>query len=149
MKPVSDSSDTYCQSTQKRKPVILAIEDNEDNLLLISYIAESLNCDFVGESEGSKTVEIAKCCQADIILLDIMLPGTNGLEIFASLQADTFTREIPVIAVTALALLEDQKRIEAAGFHGYVTKPYLIEELEEIVSRYLYLNSFQEGLITQ
>ena len=119
------------------KPLILAVEDNEDNLLLIEYIAETLDCRFIGESEGRNVLAIAKQYQPNIILLDIMLPDITGFEIFANLQQDSTTVNIPVVALTALAMKEDKQRIEAAGFHEYVKKPYVLDELENIIRGYL------------
>lgn len=128
------SSDNQKENTDK--PLILAVEDNEDNLLLIEYIAETLDCRFIGESQGSNVLAIAKQYQPNIILLDIMLPDSNGFEIFANLQQDSATANIPVVALTALAMKEDKQKIEAAGFHEYVKKPYVLDELENIIRSY-------------
>lgn len=125
------------QQENAQKPLILAVEDNEDNLLLIDYMAETLNCRFIGESQGSNVLAIAKKYQPNIILLDIMLPDLNGFEVFINLQQDSGTAHIPVIALTALAMKEDRQRIEAAGFHEYVKKPYMIDELENMILSYI------------
>ncbi len=119
------------------KPLIFAIEDNEDNLLLISYIAENLNCRFLGENQGSHALMIAKKYQPSLILLDIILPDLSGFEIFQNLQKDSATAHIPVIAITALAMKEDEDEIQAAGFHEYVKKPYILDQLEDIILSYL------------
>lgn len=126
------------QQEKTHKPLILAVEDNEDNLLLIDYIAETLECRFIGESQGSNVLAIAKQYQPNIILLDIMLPDSSGFEIFANLQQDSATVHIPVIALTALAMKEDMQRIKAAGFHEYVKKPFVLDELEDIIKDYLF-----------
>ena len=118
-------------------PLILAVEDNEDNLLIIDYVVESLKYRFIGESDGINTLPIAKEHQPDLILLDIMLPDANGIEILHLLHNDPLTKNIPVIAVTALAMEADKKRINEAGFNGYISKPYLIEELEHKVHNYI------------
>ncbi|MEO1376165.1 MAG: response regulator [Cyanobacteria bacterium J06635_10] len=125
------------QQENAQKPLILAVEDNEDNLLLIDYMAETLNCRFIGVSQGSNVLAIAKKYQPNIILLDIMLPDLNGFEVFINLQQDSATAHIPVIALTALAMKEDRQRIEAAGFHEYVKKPYMIDELENMILSYI------------
>ncbi len=114
-------------------PLILAVEDNEDNLLIIDYVVESLNYRFIGESDGINTLLIAKEHQPDLILLDIMLPNADGIEILHLLHNDPLTKNIPVIAVTALAMEEDRKRIQKAGFNDYVTKPYTLENLERAI----------------
>ncbi|MBV6624275.1 MAG: response regulator [Rivularia sp. (in: Bacteria)] len=120
-------------------PLILAVEDNEDNLLIIDYIVDSLNCRFIGEPDGKKTLVIAQQAQPNLILLDIMLPETNGIDLFHDLRQDSSTSHIPVIAVTALARAEEKQRIIEAGFDAYISKPYMLEEIEELICRYLNL----------
>jgi len=120
-------------------PLILAVEDNEDNLLIINYIVDSLSCRFIGEPDGKKTLQIAQDSQPNLILLDIMLPETNGIDLFYALKQDVSTSHIPVIAVTALARAEEKQRILEAGFDAYISKPYMLEEIEELICRYLNL----------
>ncbi len=133
----SDISFSEAQQSVRSQPLILAIEDHEDNLLIINYVVDSLDCEFIGEISGEKTLTIAKKHQPDLILLDIMLPGINGIDILQELQQDPATNSIPVIAVTALAMSEEQKIISEAGFHGCITKPYLLEDLENIIRHHL------------
>lgn len=120
-------------------PLILAVEDNEDNLLIINYVVDSLNCRFIGEPDGRKTLRIARECQPNLILLDIMLPETNGIDLFHGLKQDSFTSHIPVIAVTALARADEKKRILDAGFDAYISKPYMLEDIEELILSYVNL----------
>ncbi|MEL6166075.1 MAG: response regulator [Cyanobacteria bacterium J06641_2] len=127
------------QQRNSEIPLILAVEDNEDNLLIINYVVDSLNCRFIGEANGSKTLEIARETQPDLILLDIMLPETNGIDLFHDLKQDVSTSHIPVIAVTALARAEEKQRILDAGFNAYISKPYMLEDIEELICRHLNL----------
>ena len=133
----SDISFSEAQQSVDSKPLILAVEDNEDNLLIVNYIVDSLDCKFIGKMSGEETLMIAMNYQPDLILLDIMLPDINGIDVFRQLQLDPKTKSIPVIAVTALAILEEQKTISEAGFHGYITKPYLLEDLEDIIRHHV------------
>ncbi|NMG11200.1 response regulator [Brasilonema sp. UFV-L1] len=126
------------QKTQNpQPPLILAVEDNEDNLLLLSYALESIGCKLICQKDCSTTLLVAKEYQPDLILLDILLPGVSGIDIVRSLKQEPLTSHIAAIAVTALASAEDRERILSAGFNDYISKPYMIEDLESLVRRYL------------
>ncbi|MEB3216946.1 MAG: response regulator [Nostocales cyanobacterium 94392] len=125
------------QHCTSETPLILAIEDNEDNLLIVNYIVDSLSYRFIGEADGKKTLLIAREFQPNLILLDIMLPEVNGIDLFHFLRQDSLTKHIPVIAVTALASAEERQKILEAGFDAYVSKPYMLEDIEEVICRYL------------
>lgn len=119
-------------------PLILVVEDNEDNLVLITYILESLGCRLITCKDGGETTLIlAREHHPDLILLDIVLPKVSGIEVLESLRKESLTCDVPVIAVTALATEENRENIIRAGFNNYLIKPYLIEELEEMISPYI------------
>lgn len=120
-----------------QQPLILAVEDNDDNLLLISYALESLGCRFICQTDSSSTVLVAKEHQPDLIMLDILLPTFNGIDVVRYLKQDPLTYNIPVLAVTALASREDRELILLAGFDDYISKPFLLEDLEAVVRRLL------------
>lgn len=128
-------SDEKKQSSQQ--PLILAVEDHDDSLLLISYALESLGCRFICQADSLATVLVAKEYQPDLILLDILLPGHSGIDVVRYLKEEPLTCKIPVIAVTALAGREDRERILKAGFNDYISKPYMIEDLEAMIRRVL------------
>lgn len=119
------------------RPLILAVEDHDDNLVLMSYALESLGCRFICQKDSTNTVLVAKEYQPDLILLDILLPTISGIDVVRYLKQDALTCKIPVVAVTALASREDQERILKAGFNAYLSKPYMIEELETVIRRLL------------
>lgn len=119
------------------RPLILAVEDHDDNLVLMSYALESLGCRFICQKDSTNTVLVAKEYQPDLILLDILLPTISGIDVVRYLKQDALTCKIPVVAVTALASREDQERILQAGFNAYLSKPYMIEELETVIRRLL------------
>lgn len=122
----------------KRAPLVLVVEDNEDNLVLITCILESLGCRLIAQRDGGrKTVILAKKHHPDLILLDIVLPEVSGIEILKFLKEEPLTRDVPAIAVTALATEENRENIIRAGFNNYIVKPYLVEELEEIINPYI------------
>ncbi|MFS0514499.1 response regulator [Nostoc sp. UIC 10607] len=119
------------------QPLILAVEDHDDSLLLISYALESMGCRFICQTDSSATVLVAKEYQPDLILLDILLPGLSGIDVVRHLKQEPLTCTIPVVAVTALATTDDRERIFKAGFNDYISKPYMLEELEAIIRREL------------
>ena len=126
------------QNQASGAPLVLVIEDNEDNLVLITYILESLGCKLIVQRDGGeKTVILAKKYHPDLILLDIVLPEVSGIEILKFLIAEPLTRNVPTIAVTALVTEENRENIIRAGFNNYIIKPYLIEELEQMINSYI------------
>lgn len=120
-------------------PLILAVDDDADNLLLMTYTIEMLNCSVLTAVDGQSALEKAKTHQPDLILLDIMLSKLDGLELICQLKQHPRTSKIPVIAVTALARAEDKQRILQAGFDEYISKPYMLEDFESLICRYLNL----------
>ncbi|MDZ8108013.1 MAG: response regulator [Nostoc sp. DedQUE12a] len=131
----SFTSDEKKQNSHQ--PLILVVEDNNDSLLLISYALESIGCRFICQTDCSATVLVAKEYQPDLILLDILLPGLSGIDVACHLKQEPLTHQIPVVAVTALAAKEDRERILRAGFDDYISKPYMLEDLEAVIRRAL------------
>lgn len=120
------------------RPVVLAVDDNEDNLLLVSLAVEQfLNCSLIGASDGETAISLAQLYRPDLILLDIVLPDLNGFEVIDRLKQYWQTKTIPIVAVTALAREEECDRILAAGCDGYLSKPYMLDDLEKVIYRYL------------
>lgn len=120
-----------------QRPLVLVVDDNEDNLLLLSFVVEQLNCRIITASDGETTVDLAIIHQPSLILLDMMLPDIDGLEVFYRLRQNADTKNIPVIAVTAMAREQDRDRIMLAGCDAYVSKPYSIDDLELLLRSYL------------
>ncbi len=121
-----------------QQPLVLAVEDHDDSLLLMSYALDSLGCRFICQADSSATVLVAKEYQPDLIMLDILLPGLSGIDVVHHLKQEPLTCEIPVIAVTALATRQDRERILMAGFNDYISKPYMIEDLEAMIRHHLH-----------
>ena len=125
------------ESSADRQPLVLVVDDNEDNLVLLSFVVEPLNCRIITANDGQTTLKLAQSCQPTLILLDMMLPDLEGIEVVARLRQNPLTNAIPVIAVTAMAREEDRDRILLAGCNAYVSKPYSIDELEKLLRCYL------------
>jgi CheY-like chemotaxis protein len=130
-----------CQPCVNNRPLILAVDDDEDNLLLLSEVLEPMSCSFISATHGQAAILLAQNFHPDLILLDVMLPDFNGVEVVKRLKQNPQTKEIPIVAVTALARAEDRERLLLAGCNEYISKPYMLDDLEEIVRRYLSLTS--------
>src|ERR671933_2659225 len=95
------------QHSLTTKPVVLAADDDEDNLLLLAYALEPLGCTLLTAVDGLSALAIAQSFQPDLILLDVLMPYMDGIEVVSQLKRDWKTKAISVIAVTALAIRED------------------------------------------
>ncbi len=124
-------------STDNIQPLILAVDDNEDNLQLLSQLLMIMNCCFITAKDGKSAIDMAQTHQPKLILLDMMLPDLSGVEVANCLKQDPQTMEISIIAVTAMARGEDKERFAIAGCDDCVTKPYVIDELEAMIRRYI------------
>jgi two-component system cell cycle response regulator DivK len=102
---------------------ILIVEDNATNMKLSAFLLESADYTVLTATNAEVGLTLAREGHPDLILMDIQLPGMDGLQATAVLKADEATRDIPVIALTALALKGDEERIRAAGCDGYIAKP--------------------------
>lgn len=120
-----------------KRPLVLAVDDDEDNLELLVQLLQFVECSFITAEDGKNAVEMARQYRPDLILLDMMLPDISGVEVTQSLQENPLTKDIPVVAVTAMAKPENQQHFLAKGCLECVTKPYSIDELENIIHYYL------------
>ena len=102
---------------------VLVVEDNPTNLTLATFLLESAGHVVLVATDAEAGLAIARSECPDLVLMDIQLPGMDGLEAIGILKSDETTRRIPVIALTALAMKGDEERIRAAGCDGYIAKP--------------------------
>lgn len=119
------------------RPLILVAEDNEDNLLLLLHILDMFEFSWVSTQAGQAVLALARCHQPDLILLDVILPDLDGIEIIKLLKRDPIVAAVPVVAVTALAKQDDRDRLLCVGFDGYLDKPYDLDELEAMIHHQL------------
>jgi CheY-like chemotaxis protein len=123
--------------SSREEPWILAVDDDEDNLLLLTYVLQQLGYQVMGTTDSDDVVPLAISRQPQLILLDIILPKTDGFELLRLLRNNPQTCQIKVIATTGLAFPEDRKRLLTAGFDDYISKPYLISDVEILIRQYL------------
>jgi two-component system cell cycle response regulator DivK len=108
---------------------ILVVEDNEMNMKLFRDILLATGYGTLEARTGGEAVDLAVQHAPDLVLLDIQLPDTDGVDILRRLRTDGRTSAIPVLAVTAQAMHGDRERFLAAGFDGYVSKPVNVGQL--------------------
>lgn len=107
---------------------VLLVEDNPANMTLATFLLKSAGYEVLSATDAEAGLALARREQPDLVLMDIQLPGMDGLEACAILKKDEGTRDIPVIALTALAMKGDEERIRAAGCDGYIAKPLAYRE---------------------
>ena len=116
---------------------ILVIEDNPANMTLAKFLLQSAGYAVLSATDAETGLTLARNEQPDLVLMDVQLPGMDGLTATAVLKGDEATRAIPVIALTALAMKGDEQRIRAAGCDGYIAKPLAYREFLATISAQL------------
>lgn len=116
---------------------ILIIEDNPANMLLMVYLLKAFGHEPQESSSGVMGLQLAKSVKPQIILCDLQLPGMDGYEMARRLKADADLKPIPLIAVTAYAMVGDREKALASGFDGYIAKPINPETFVSEVETYL------------
>ena len=117
--------------------LILIVEDNPKNLKLVRDTLQVTGSQTIEAETGEEGVRLAHERRPALILMDIQLPGINGVEALKQLRADPMTSAIPVIAVTASVMTQDRTRIMAAGFDGFHGKPISVRQLLSTVREIL------------
>jgi two-component system cell cycle response regulator DivK len=116
---------------------VLIIEDNAANMTLATFLLQSAGHSVLSATDAETGLTLARGEQPDLVLMDIQLPGMDGLEATALLKRDVATRDIPVIALTALAMKGDEERIRAAGCDGYIAKPLAYRDFLATIATHL------------
>ena len=116
---------------------ILVVEDNPDNMTLVEDILLSLGYDVLQAPDGERGVEIAYSEMPDLILMDLALPKMDGWTAARQIKTDPATCDIPIIALTAHAMVGDRERAIESGCDDYVTKPVDVSQLAQKITQYL------------
>lgn len=116
---------------------VLVVEDNERNLKLVRDVLQYSGFEVLEARTGERGVELAIECLPQLVLMDLQLPGISGEQAFELLRDDDRTSRIPVVALTASAMKEDQARVLRAGFDGYLEKPISVRALPGQVLEFL------------
>jgi two-component system cell cycle response regulator DivK len=114
---------------------VLIVDDNPQNVKLVRLLLADEGYDVRTAGDAEEALQILDGFEAQAILMDIQLPGMDGLELTRQLKADTRWKALVVIALTAYAMKGDEEKALAAGCDGYVTKPIDIDALVELLPR--------------
>ena len=114
---------------------VLIVEDNEKNMKLARDVLQAKGYKTLEAVTGEDGVKLAKQNLPDLVLMDIQLPGINGIEAFKQIRGDGKTARIPVVALTASVTPTDRSAISAAGFDAFVSKPINLKEFLDTVKR--------------
>ena len=120
-----------------RKPTVLVVDDNPTNLKLASDVLESEGYHILKAMDAEKALVIIDRSAPDLILMDISLPGMDGLTLTRKLKNDAKTKDIVIVALTASAMKGDELKARTAGCDGYITKPLNTRKLPGQVAELL------------
>ncbi len=116
---------------------VMVVEDNELNLRLFCDLLTAHGYNAEGVRDGRDVMERARTIKPDLIIMDIQLPHVSGMDLIVALKGDPELADVPIMAVTAYAGSDDEKRIRAAGAQAYVSKPISVIRFVETVSQFV------------
>lgn len=116
---------------------VLVVDDNPTNLKLVTFVVQAAGYEVSTAADAEAALAEVRAHPPDVILMDLQLPGIDGLELTRRLKADPETRGIAVIAVTAYAMKGDREKALAAGCDDYITKPIDTRALPGVVARHV------------
>ncbi|HVR40014.1 MAG TPA: response regulator [Thermoanaerobaculia bacterium] len=119
---------------------VLVVEDNDMNMQLVEYLLEEGGYDIVKATSGEEALAITRDAASvapDLILMDIHLPGMDGLSVVREMKTSTRTQRVPILALTAHAMRGDKDRFLEAGCDGYISKPIDVKTFLASIEQYL------------
>jgi CheY-like chemotaxis protein len=117
---------------------ILIVDDNPTNLKLANYVLEGEGYTVLSARDAQEALEIVARSQPQLILMDIQMPGMDGLALTQKLKADPAYQHIPIVALTSFAMIGDEAKARAAGCDGYITKPIDAVQLPALIAEILH-----------
>lgn len=117
---------------------VLVVEDNDMNMQLVEYLLEEGGYRIVKATSGEEALSITRNGEPlDLILMDIHLPGMDGLSVVREMKGDSRTQTVPILALTAHAMRGDKDRFLEAGCDGYISKPIDVKTFLSSIEQYL------------
>lgn len=117
--------------------VLLIVEDNEKHMILVRDILQFKGYETLEAATATEGLQLAREEQPDLVLMDIQLPDFDGITALARLRADPQTQKIPVVAVSASVMPDDEQRIADSGFDAFLTKPINVKSFIETVEQFI------------
>jgi CheY-like chemotaxis protein len=124
-------------SSRRSRPTVLVAEDHEDSRLLFKFFLESKGCRVVEAGDGLEAVSMVERERPDLVLMDVGLPGLDGLSVTRRLRAREALRALPVVIISGHAAAADRDRAVAAGCSEYLTKPLQMKDLDGVLDRHV------------
>jgi CheY-like chemotaxis protein len=121
---------------QMEYKTILVVEDNELNMKLVRSVLQIENYQIIEAENAEKGIQLASDHHPDLILMDIQLPGMDGLKAAELISNDENLKDIPIVALTSYAMEGDKEKALAAGCVGYITKPIETRGFSETIAEY-------------
>ena len=116
---------------------VLVVEDNAINLELVRDVLEAEGYAVLTATNGIEALDLIRAEAPDLVLMDLQLPGIDGLEVTRRVRADPAIRAVPIIALTAHAMLGDNESVVAAGCDGYISKPIRLNAFRDLVAAHV------------
>lgn len=116
---------------------ILIVDDNPDNVDLARIVLEAEGCELRVAEDASHALDVLKTFHPQLILMDVQLPGMDGLELTRRLRAEPMFQDVVIVALTAYAMRSDEENARAAGCDGYISKPIDTRTFGGLVRKYL------------
>ena len=136
-KPAHNSKKIVASTNDTMKKRILIVEDNDLNLKLFRDLLTAHGYETIETKEGLEAITLTRNERPDLILMDIQLPEISGLDVTRKLKSEELISSIPIIAVTAFAMKDDEEKILAAGCEAYISKPISIVPFLNTVRKFL------------
>jgi two-component system, cell cycle response regulator DivK len=114
--------------------LVLIVEDNEKNMKLVRDILQAKGFETMEAGTAEEGIKLALDRVPDLVLMDIQLPGMNGMEALKVLRADPSTAKVPVVAITASVMTQDRQQIMDTGFDGFIEKPINLRDFLSTVN---------------
>jgi CheY-like chemotaxis protein len=127
-------------SNQTLPPLILVVDDNDGNREMVADYLRAKGYRVEAVDSGAAALSLISTHLPTVVLLDIQMPGLNGLEVIRQIRAEPLSARLPIIALTALAMVGDQERILQAGADLYLSKPVRLSHLAQVVRSCLHRN---------